>query len=97
MTIISWGVIGLIGAGVLSLVLFSLARRKLRKEDRTDHGFIVRNVAAPFLGLVWLVAALLIHVQISNRLARQDCGLSGDANPPRPGDRNAFFVYGSSL
>jgi hypothetical protein len=28
--------------------------------------------------LLWLAVALLLHVQISNRLAHQDCGLSGD-------------------
>jgi hypothetical protein len=33
---------------------------------------------APFVGLLWLVAALVIHVQVSNKLAHQDCGFSGD-------------------
>lgn len=98
MTIISWGIIGIIGAGVLSLVLFSLARKKLREEDRTDRSFIAKNVAAPFLGLVWLVAVLLIHVQISNKLAHQDCGLSDDPYVTLPngyevGSLNTYSGY----
>src|SRR5438270_10591584 len=78
MTIFTYGLIGILGAGVLSLFLFFSARRKLRDAGRTDRGLSVKTAVAPFLGLAWLIVALLIHVQVSNRLAHQDCGLSGD-------------------
>ena len=53
---------------------------------------------APFFALLWLVAALLIHVQISNRLAHQDCGLSGDPYVTLPngyelGSHNTYDGY----
>ena len=78
MAVLTYGTIGIISACGLSLVLFFLARRKLRSEGRSDRSLVVKSTIAPFLGLAWLVVALLIHVQISNRLAHQDCGLSGD-------------------
>ncbi|MFT4114250.1 MAG: hypothetical protein QM649_15900 [Silvibacterium sp.] len=54
--------------------------------------------ASPFLGLGWLVFALLIHVQVSNRLAHQDCGLSGDPFVTLPngyevGSHNTYDGY----
>jgi hypothetical protein len=98
MTIFTYGIIGIFSAAVLSLILFSLARRKLRDEGRTDRGLIVKAAVAPFLGLAWLVVALLIHVQVSNRLAHQDCGLSGDPYVTLPngyevGSHNTYDGY----
>jgi hypothetical protein len=77
-TILTCGITGILGAGALSIILFFLARKKLRNEGRNDRSLVVKSTVAPFLGLVWLIVALLIHVQISNKLAHQDCGLSGD-------------------
>lgn len=53
---------------------------------------------APFIGLVWLVFALLLHVETSNRLAHQDCGLSGDPYVTLPngyvlGSHNTYDGY----
>lgn len=98
MTIFTYGIIGILGAGVLSLILFFLARRKLRDEGRTDRSLIIKTAVAPFLGLAWLVVALLIHVQVSNRLAHQDCGLSGDPYVTLPngyevGSHNTYDGY----
>ena len=98
MTILAWGLVGIVGAGVLSLILFTLARRRLREEGRADRTFIVKHAVAPFLGLAWLVVSLLIHVQISNRLAHQDCGLSGDPYVTLPngyevGSHNTYDGY----
>jgi hypothetical protein len=39
--------------------------------------------------LLWLAIALLLHIQISNRLAHQDCGLSGDPYVTLP---NGYIV-----
>jgi O-antigen ligase len=69
MTILTYGIIGILGAGALSIALFFLARKKLRNEGRNDRSLVVRSTVAPFLGLAWLIVALLIHVQISNKLA----------------------------
>ena len=73
-TIISWVLVGTIGAVFLSICLYVYTKRNLRKSTRTA----IESAAAPFLGLAWLTVALLIHLQVSNRLAHQDCGLSGD-------------------
>jgi hypothetical protein len=78
MTIIRDGIIGILIAGVLSIILTTLARQKLRNEGRTDSRFVAKCAVAPFLGLAWFIFALLVHVQVSNKLAHQDCGLSGD-------------------
>lgn len=53
---------------------------------------------APFAGLFWLALALLLHVQISNKLAHQDCGLSGDPYVTLPngyelGSHNTYDGY----
>jgi hypothetical protein len=98
MTILTYGVIGIVGAVVVSLTLFFLARRKLRDEGRNDRSLMVKAVAAPFLGLAWIVATLLIHVQVSNKLAHQDCGLSGDPYVTLPngyelGSHNTYDGY----
>lgn len=98
MTIFAYGIAGIFCAGALSLILFLKARKKLRDEERSNRSLIFKSVAAPFLGLAWLVVALLIHVQISNRLAHQDCGLSGDPYVTLPngyelGSHNTYDGY----
>ena len=98
MTILTYGIIGIVGACVLSIILFIAARRRLRGENRTERSLLVKCAAAPFLGLAWLVVALLIHVQVSNKLAHQDCGLSGDPYVTLPngyevGSLNTYSGY----
>jgi len=98
MTIFTYGIIGILGAGALSIILFFLARKKLRNEGRNDRSLVVKSTIAPFLGLAWLIVALLIHVQISNKLAHQDCGLSGDPYVTLPngyelGSHNTYDGY----
>ena len=46
MTIFTYGIIGILGAGVFSLFLFFSARRKLRDAGRTDRGLIVKTALA---------------------------------------------------
>jgi hypothetical protein len=98
MTILMYGIIGILGACVLSTVFFFAARKKLRREGRNDRSLVLISTIAPFLALGWLIAALLIHVQISNRLAHQDCGLSGDPYVTLPngyelGSHNTYDGY----
>jgi hypothetical protein len=77
MTIVSDGFLALVVVGVSSLCLYFYAKRRASSEGR-GRRVVTATALAPWIGLVWLVIALLIHVQISNRLAHQDCGLSGD-------------------
>ena len=98
MSVLSYGILGIVSASAMSLVLLSQARRKLRNEGRNDLGFVVKSAGAPFFGLGWLIVALLIHVQVSNRLAHQDCGLSGDPYVTLPngyevGSHNTYDGY----
>jgi hypothetical protein len=98
MTILTYGIIAILGAGALSIVLFFFARKKLRNEGRNDRSLVAKSTIAPFLGLAWLLVALLIHVQISNKLAHQDCGLSGDPYVTLPngyelGSQNTYDGY----
>src|SRR5271165_378020 len=56
------------------------------------------GAVAPFVGLLWLVVAFLIYVAISNGLAHQDCGLSGDPYVTLPngyvlGSLNTYSGY----
>jgi hypothetical protein len=82
-------VCGFVAACILSVVLYIAARRKKLKLGLRGHRLTVVSACAPFVGLLWLVTALLLHVQISNRLAHQDCGLSGDPYVTLP---NGYIV-----
>lgn len=73
--------LGLLGIGVAIIGSITLVVRAKKRLPRglPGHGlFLTACGFAPFVGLLWLVAALLIHVQISNKWAHQDCGFSGD-------------------
>src|SRR5665213_730808 len=78
MTIITYGFFAIVGACVLSALLYFHAKRRVQTEDPNRRKSLVISALAPFFGLLWLVIALFIHVEISNLLAHQDCGLSGD-------------------
>ncbi len=78
MAILTWGFISLIVAAGLSLFLFLYTRSRISVGTPKRRKVILVSAMAPFLGLFWLIVALLIHVQISNRLAHQDCGFSPD-------------------
>jgi len=98
MTILTFGTIGILSVGALSIILFFLARKKLRNEGRDDRSLVVKSTVAPYLGLAWLIVALFIHVQVSNKLAHQDCGLSGDPYVTLPngyevGSLNTYSGY----
>ena len=56
------------------------------------------STLAPFLALLWLIVALVLHVEISNRLAHQDCGFSPDPYVTLPngyvlGSQNTYDGY----
>src|SRR6185437_7113933 len=77
MTIVTFAFVGLVIACVLSAVLYRVAKGRTRRRLSSQRATVVCAVA-PFLGLLWFALAFLIHVQISNGIAHQDCGLSGD-------------------
>lgn len=98
MTIITYGFVGLLVACSLSVCLFIAARRKVRREVLKGRTLTAISTLAPFLGLLWLAVALLLYIQISNRLAHQDCGLSGDPYVTLPngyvvGSHNTYDGY----
>jgi hypothetical protein len=77
MTLI-FGLFGVVAATITSITLIARARKRLPPGLRGRGTFLTACGLAPFVGLAWLVGALFIHVQISNKLAHQDCGFSGD-------------------
>lgn len=98
MTILTYGFFGAVIACLLSLLLYSIAKDRFRDKTGDRSRLALMSERAPFLGLGWLVIALLIHVQISNRLAHQDCGLSGDPYVTLPngyelGSHNTYDGY----
>jgi hypothetical protein len=78
MTILAWGFFGFLATVVFSLALNFYTKRRVKIGEPGRRRLIVVTTIAPFLGLLWLVAALLIHVEVSNHLAQQDCGFSPD-------------------
>jgi len=94
----TWVILGLIAASILSLVLYLAAKNRRKRRLLDTHRLTVVSASAPFLGLLWLATSFLIHVQISNRLAHQDCGLSGDPFVTLPngyevGSHNTYDGY----
>jgi hypothetical protein len=85
MTVLTYGLVGLIAGAIASTCFYLYAK------ERRSRRVALACAAAPFLALLWLIVALLIHVQISNRLAHQDCGFSPDPYVTHPND----YVLGS--
>jgi hypothetical protein len=79
MTIVIYGFFSAVVATIMSVTLVLVARRRVPQDSPGRRNLLRTCGFAPFAGLLWLIVAFLIHVQISNRLAHQDCGsLSGD-------------------
>ncbi len=98
MTILTYGFFGLVAAGILSLCLYLYAKRTLSDEAPNRKRIIIVSTLAPFLALLWLLIVLYIHVQISNKLAHQDCGFSPDPYVTLPngyvlGSNNTYDGY----
>jgi hypothetical protein len=91
MTIVTYGLLLLVLATIASIALVMRARKRLPEGLEGRRAFLHICAFAPFAGLLWLIVALLIHVQISNKLAHQDPGLSGDPYVTLPNG----FVLGS--
>lgn len=97
MTILLYALLALIVSSILSVRLYRAAKKRV-SEGRSGRKAMAFGAAAPFLGALWLLIAFLVHVQISNRLAHQDCGLSGDPYVTLPngyvvGSLNTYSGY----
>lgn len=97
MTFLTYGFLGFLAACVASLCLYFYSRRRAREEG-CSRRLVIATTVAPFVALLWLVVALLIHVQISNKLAHQDCGFSPDPYVTLPngytlGSLNTYSGY----
>ena len=81
MTFLGYVFFGLIAASIASLCLYLFAKRGFPEAGEVRRRVIIASVLAPFLVFLWPIAAFVIHVQISNRLAHQDCGLGLSPDP----------------
>ena len=77
MTFLTWGFVLLIVATVLSFVLGRIAKSAAPETDAA-RSYRLFSRLAPFIGLVWLVIAIKIHVLVSNDVAHQSVGYSPD-------------------
>ena len=98
MTILFYGAILAVAASLGTIVLYLLARKRIPTEYPNRRRALIRISFSPFLGLGWLLIALLLHVGISNGIAHQDCGLSGDPYVTLPngyelGSHNTYDGY----
>lgn len=74
LVILAFGALfGLVVSIVAAIILFRSASRRLK-----GRLVVLSCTVAPFVGLLWLAVALFIHIMISNHLAHQDFGMSGD-------------------
>jgi hypothetical protein len=81
MTFLSYVFFGLIAASIASLCLYLFAKRRFPEAGEVRRRVIIASVLVPFLAFLWPIAAFIIHAQISNRLAHQDCGLGLSPDP----------------
>ena len=65
---------------VASFFLFFYARRRVPLGGGR-RGVVFLTTVAPFLAFFWLIAAFVLHVSISNRIAHQDCGFGLSPDP----------------
>ncbi len=98
MTILIDGFFAIVIATIISITLVLLARKRLPQEVQGRRAFLTICGFAPFAGLIWLVAVLIIHVEVSNKLAHQDCGFSPDPYVTLPngyilGSHNTYDGY----
>jgi hypothetical protein len=80
------------------LIPFFLSAEEAPRHRPDRPRFDCQNCERAVSGLAWLIVALFIHVQVSNRLAHQDCGLSGDPYVTLPngyevGSHNTYDGY----
>jgi hypothetical protein len=80
MTLLFFGVVGLVLASIASCCLFFYARNRMRQIS-DEHGVVARSTVAPFLAFFWLIVAFILHVSISNNIAHQDCGFGLSPDP----------------
>jgi len=76
--ILMFGLIGLAISVVFSITLILIAGSRIPTGTSGRGPLLTACGFAPFLGFLWIIATLFIHVWVSNHLAHQDCGLSGD-------------------
>lgn len=98
MTVATCALVGIIVGFAVSFALFVHSKGQLHKLGTTDHRYLIERSITPFAALLWIAVACLIHVWISNHLAHQDCGLSGDPYVTLPngyvvGSLNTYSGY----
>jgi hypothetical protein len=69
MTIAIFGLLTLTAACVTSLCLYLYLRRRIAPDVEGRRKALTLTSLAPFAGVCWLVLVLVLHVEISNRVA----------------------------
>jgi hypothetical protein len=98
MTFLIWGFVVFVIAIVLSVVLYRSAKRACPESTAAARTFRIASTLAPFLGLLWLIIALILYVKISNKVAHQSVGFSPDPYVTLPngyvlGSMNTYDGY----
>jgi hypothetical protein len=87
--VLLFGLFGLAAATITSITLVIRAKKRLPTDSKRRLLFLTTCGAAPFVGFIWLIVSTVVHIEISNKLAHQDCGFSGDPYVTLP---NGFVV-----
>jgi len=78
MEFLSWGFFLSVFALISSILLYRRAKHLSPDKSRSARLFRIGSAASPFLGLLWIVVALILYTAISNKLAHQSVGFSPD-------------------
>lgn len=98
MDFLTWGLVLLGIAVVLSVTLYFRTKRSYPETSLATVRLRVASAAAPFLGLLWIVVSLVLHTIISNTIAHQSVGFSPDPYVTLPngyvvGSLNTYSGY----
>ena len=80
MSFLILGFVGVVGASVFSFCLYFYAKNRVRLTGRKPKVVFLTTVS-PFLAILWLIVAFVLHVFISNNIAHQDCGFGLSPDP----------------
>jgi hypothetical protein len=81
MFLINFGFFGLLAATIVAILLVQLAKRRFKENPARYRTVRPGLTIAPFAALLWVALAFVLHVQISHRMAHQDCGLGMSPDP----------------
>jgi hypothetical protein len=98
MTFLFWGFMLSVVALLASILLYRNAKRISPQSTRDAYRYRYNRAAAPFLAILWIAIALILHTIISNKLGHQSVGFSPDPYVTLPngyvvGSLNTYSGY----